>query len=69
MEVSVALIIPVYNVEDYLVQCLDSVTKQIIPFDEVIIVNDGSTDHSLDICEKYISIYPYFRLICQENQE
>lgn len=68
MEVSVALIIPVYNVEDYLVQCLDSVTKQIIPFDEVIIVNDGSTDHSLDICEKYISIYPYFRLICQENQ-
>lgn len=66
--VSISLIIPVYNVENYLVQCLNSVIHQTIPFDEVIIVNDGSLDHSLEICEKYVSTYKYFKLICQENR-
>ena len=68
MEPSISLIIPVYNVEKYLTPCLDSVVNQIIPFDEVLIVNDGSTDHSLEICEKYVSAYKYFTLISQENK-
>lgn len=68
MEVSISLIIPVYNVEKYLIQCLESVSKQINLFDEVIIVNDGSTDNSLSICEKFVSKYKNFKLISQENK-
>lgn len=68
MGVTISLIIPVYNVENYLIQCMDSVIHQTILFDEVIIVNDGSTDQSLGICEKYASKYQYFKLINQENQ-
>lgn len=68
MGIFISLIIPVYNVEDYLAECLDSVAEQIIPFDEVIIVNDGSTDKSLEICEKYVAKYEYFKLISQENR-
>lgn len=68
MGINLTVIIPVYNVENYLVQCLNSVVGQTIPFDEVILVNDGSTDNSLAICRKYVSQYGYFKLIDQENQ-
>lgn len=68
MDIFISLIIPVYNVEDYLFQCLNSVINQIEAFDEVIIVNDGSTDHSKEICEKYVSRYKHFKLISQKNQ-
>lgn len=68
MNISIAVIIPVYNVENYLSQCLDSVVKQSIPFDEVILINDGSTDNSLAICKQYVSKYKYFKLIDQNNQ-
>lgn len=68
MNISITMIIPVYNVEKYIVECLESVVKQSIPFDEVIIVNDGSTDNSLMICERYVLKYNYFKLINQENR-
>lgn len=67
-EISITVIIPVYNVEKYLIQCLDSVVNQSVLFDEVILVNDGSTDGSGFICEKYVLKYSYFKLICQRNQ-
>lgn len=54
MNVRVSLIIPIYNVEDYLVQCLDSVENQDYDELQVILVNDGSTDHSREICEEYL---------------
>ena len=53
----ISVIIPVYNVEKYLAECLDSVVNQTVPFEQVIIVNDGSTDGSLAICEKYQKKY------------
>lgn len=68
MDISITVIIPIYNVEKYLIQCLDSVIGQTIPFDEVILINDGSTDNSLAICKDYISKYGYFRLINQVNR-
>lgn len=49
----VSIIIPAYNAQDYLVECLDSALNQTYDKIEVIAVNDGSTDRSLDILEKY----------------
>ena len=51
--VKVSVIIPVYNVEKYLCQCLDSVINQTIKDIEVICVNDGSTDNCPKILDEY----------------
>ncbi|MCI9452731.1 MAG: glycosyltransferase [Dorea sp.] len=61
-------IVPVYNVERYLEDCIDSLISQTEKFDEIILVNDGSTDKSQEICEKYCSQYPYITLFTQQNQ-
>ena len=53
--IKVSVIIPVYNVEKYLRQCLDSVINQTLKDIEIICVNDGSTDNSLKILEEYAS--------------
>lgn len=53
MDDLISIIIPVYNVEKYLDKCLDTVINQTYKNIEIIIVNDGSTDNSLDICNKY----------------
>ena len=64
----VSVIIPVYNTEQYLEACLDSVLGQTLKELEVILVNDGSTDSSLKIMEKYQSEYPdRVRLLSKEN--
>ncbi len=68
MEVKVSLIIPVYNVEDYLEKCLDSVLTQTLKEIEIIIVNDGSTDGSLSICKKYTKKDKRVKLITQQNK-
>ena len=52
-EMTVSVIIPVYNVEKYLCECIDSVLSQTYPFFEIILVNDGSTDSSGAICDSY----------------
>lgn len=49
----VSIIIPVYNAQDYLAECLDSALNQTYDKIEVIAINDGSTDNSLDILKKY----------------
>lgn len=53
----VTLVIPVYNTSKYLLRCLDSVRMQTLKDIEVIIINDGSTDDSLRICEDYINTH------------
>lgn len=63
----ISVIIPVYNVEAYLVECLDSVINQTYKELEIILVNDGSTDRSLDILEKYKAQHSNITIINQEN--
>ena len=64
----ISVIVPVYNVEKYLEECLNSIQNQIYTDIEVILVNDGSTDNSEVICEKYCEQDKRFKLINQKNQ-
>lgn len=62
------IIVPIYNVEKYLDQCLESLAKQSVMNHTVILVNDGSTDGSDKIAKMFVDKYPStFRLIEQEN--
>ena len=65
---TVSIIIPVYNVRDYLRKCLDSVAAQTYRYLEVVIVNDGSPDDSLQIIEEYTAKYPHFHCYTIENR-
>ena len=53
MKPLVSVIVPIYNTEKFLSRCLDSILKQSYENMEIILVNDGSTDGSLIVCEKY----------------
>ncbi len=64
----ISVIVPVYNVEEYLEECLESIRKQTYQDIEVILVNDGSTDGSQAICEHFCQTDNRFRLINQKNQ-
>lgn len=63
----VSVIIPVYNAEKYLEECCVSVLAQSYTSIEIILVNDGSTDNSLNICEKIAESDPRVQVIHQEN--
>lgn len=67
MTTKLSVIIPVYNVEEYLRACLDSLLVDVPSGVEIILVDDGSTDESLEICKEYIR-YPFVRLLQQENK-
>ena len=64
----ISIIVPVYNVESYLKECLESIRQQTFTDIEVILVNDGSTDSSKEICERFCQADSRFRLINQENK-
>lgn len=65
----ITIIIPVFNVENYIRECLESLFSQTYTNFELIIVNDGSTDNSLKIIKEYIDEYPEkIVLLNQENQ-
>ncbi len=63
-----SIIIPVYNVEKYLPQCLNSILEQSFKDYELILVNDGSKDNSLDICQDYMKRDGRITLINQKNE-
>ena len=64
----ISVIIPVYNVEQYLPQCLDSLRKQTLSDLEFICINDGSVDGSLDILQAYAAEDHRFVIINQKNR-
>lgn len=63
----ISIIVPVYNAEDYLSRCLDSILDQSLTLYEVILVDDGSTDSSPLICDRYSATDPRFRTIHKPN--
>lgn len=68
MNTKVSVIIPIYNVQQYLKRCLDSVIKQKYENLEIILVNDGSTDNSLEIAKEYENKDERIKLISQSNK-
>ena len=63
----ISIIVPVYNVEEYLQRCIDSILNQSFKNFELILVNDGSTDNSLKICKEYLLNDPRVKIINKEN--
>jgi len=67
MKIKVSIVIPIYNVEKYLRQCLDSVVNQTLKELEIICVDDGSTDNSGKICDEYALKDKRIKVIHKEN--
>lgn len=64
---AISVLVPIYNVEQYLDECLASLAVQTLTDFEVICINDGSTDGSRDIIEKYLTADPRFSVIDKPN--
>ena len=63
----ISVIIPAYNAEKFLVESIESVINQTIDDFEIIVIDDGSTDSTLDILRNYEESYEDFIVICQDN--
>lgn len=66
--IDISIVVPVYNVERYLPKCLDSLIVQDECVKEIILINDGSTDNSLQICQEYALKDKRIKIIIQENK-
>lgn len=62
-----SIIIPIYNVEKYLRQCIDSVLAENFLDCEIILVNDGSPDGCGEICDEYANKYSHIKVIHKHN--
>ncbi len=65
--IKLSIIVPVYNAEIYLDKCIASLLSQTVENFEILLVNDGSTDSSLEICNRYASKDKRIRVFSQEN--
>ena len=66
-KIKVSICIPVYNADNYLIQCLESIVNQTFSDFEIICINDGSTDNSKEILENYKNNYNFIKVINQKN--
>lgn len=64
----VSVIIPMYNAEPYIRQCIQSVILQTWSNLEILVIDDGSTDRSLEVCEDLSRIDDRIRILTQNNQ-
>ena len=67
MQEMISVIVPVYNVERYIKQCLDSLVHQTYCNKEIVLIDDGSKDGSGSICDEYSSRYDFVKAIHKEN--
>ena len=67
MDELISIIVPIYNVEEYLRECLDSIMSQTYQNFECLLINDGSPDNSADICREYVEKDSRFRYFEKEN--
>lgn len=67
MEMLLSIVVPVYNVEKYIDECMKTILDNYKDGVEVVLVDDGSTDSSGDICEKYKEKYSFIKVIHQKN--
>ena len=63
----ISIVVPIYNVENYLRMCLDSIQNQTYQNFECLLINDGSPDNSADICREYVEKDSCFRHFEKEN--
>ncbi len=68
MNLKVSIVVPIYNSEKYLSECLDSIISQTLKDIQIILVDDGSTDNSLKICNYYANIDSRIMVIHQTNE-
>ena len=64
----ISVIVPVYNVEKYLKRCVDSILNQTFTDFELILVDDGSNDKSINICDEYVDLDSRVHVIHQDNK-
>lgn len=64
----ISIVVPIYNAEKYLADCLDSLVAQSDHDIEILCVDDGSTDQTIDILNSYSERYPFFSVVNQHNQ-
>lgn len=67
-DIAISVIIPVYNTEKYVEETINSVLDNAFKNYEIICVNDGSTDHSLNILNEYAGKYDHIKVVNQENK-
>lgn len=64
----ITVIIPIYNAEKYLINCIESVINQTYKNTQILLVNDGSTDHSGQICDEYQKVDSRIKVFHKENR-
>ena len=67
MDKLISIIVPVYNVEKYVAECIESIIKQTYQNLEILLIDDGSTDNSGKICDKYAEKDKRIKIIHKEN--
>ncbi len=67
MDKLISVVVPVYNVEKYLSKCVQSIIDQVYEKLEIILVDDGSTDHCGEICDHFQKKDPRIKVIHKEN--
>ena len=68
-DILVSVIVPVYNTEMYLQECIGSILEQTVPVYEIILVDDNSNDNSASICDRYAESYSNICVIHKEKNE